>query len=320
MNQQQHQQDIISSRRRGFGGSDAKLIYKIGTRGLDALTTTDIKRIQVALGRREPDVIEATPAMQAGHDFEGFIERELRNQGFAFKREVLIEGKDAITAVTRSLPFDVFAHADFATEWCEDGAGWMRVLECKYSQDETAKVAADYMAQLQWYYWLGADEVTLCHGWGGVFPFNVEGMEYVDILRDESYLCAFDEGVLLLSAAIKEGMFSEAVTDVAVTECPELLQAQIQEVAAQTWIMKKAEEKLAEMKKNILLYMENCGILNIKGGSFSISYVQPSERKTFDTKKAQAKYADLKGDEFYKTSKVSASVRITVKEKGGSDD
>lgn len=319
MNKQQHQQDIISSRRRGFGGSDAKLIYKIGTRGLDALTTTDIKRIQVALGQREPDIIEATPAMQAGHDFEEYIERGYQLQGCAFRREVFIEGKYTIPAVTHSLPFDVFAHADFVAELDEDRDGWMRVVECKYSQDETEKVAADYMSQLQWYYWLGADEVKLCHGWGGVFPFNVEGIRDVNILRDDSYLCAFDKGVLLLSAAVKEGMFSDAVTDIAETECPELIQLQMCELAAVLTEIKRQEAKADEMKAQIREFMENRGILNIKGGSFSISYVQPSERKTFDTKKAQAKYEDLKGDEYYKTSKVSASVRITVKERGGEE-
>ena len=47
-----HQQEIESTRRGGFGGSDAKMIYKIGLKGIESLNNTDKIRIAVAKGLR----------------------------------------------------------------------------------------------------------------------------------------------------------------------------------------------------------------------------------------------------------------------------
>ena len=70
-----HKQEIEATRVGGFGGSDAKMIYKIGLKGLSALNNTDKKRIRVAKGLDEYKPVTMNEAMQRGHDFEDWYEK-----------------------------------------------------------------------------------------------------------------------------------------------------------------------------------------------------------------------------------------------------
>ena len=65
-----HKQNIESTRVGGFGGSDAAMFYRIGLKGLSALTNSDKKRIRVAKGMDEYKSIPVNEAMRRGHDFE----------------------------------------------------------------------------------------------------------------------------------------------------------------------------------------------------------------------------------------------------------
>jgi hypothetical protein len=78
--------------------------------------------------------------------------------------------------------------------------------------------------------------------------------------------------------------------------------------------MKETEKLADEHKATLLAWMEAHGVLNIKGDGFTVSYVSPTVRKTFDTKKAQADFPVLKDDKYYKTSSVKSSVKITLKQ------
>ena len=46
-----HKTEIITSRKGGFGGSDAKMFLKVGKNGIESLSETDKMRIAVALGQ-----------------------------------------------------------------------------------------------------------------------------------------------------------------------------------------------------------------------------------------------------------------------------
>ena len=67
-----HTNEIEVTRVGGFGGSDARLFYKVGLKGLSALTNSDKKRIRVAKGIDEYKPVFVNDAMQRGHDFEDF--------------------------------------------------------------------------------------------------------------------------------------------------------------------------------------------------------------------------------------------------------
>ena len=292
-------EELRRSHANGFGGSDAKMFAKIGMKGIESLSTTEKKRILVALGKMEADDFGGNVYTEAGHLFEDYCANA---ECKGMEREKYIEGKGA------AKNFKVFAHADFYDEATN------AVVECKFSQDETEKVLEDYYAQLQWYYMLGIDEVKLRHGWGTVLPFEVVGVMPILAYRDEEFIACLRDGISELDKAVEDGAFDDYNTmemtvadmpsDEAVT-CHRLGQAMAQ--------LKEIEKLADEYKATLLAWMEAHGVLNIKGDGFTVSYVSPTQRKTFDTKKAQADFPALKDDQYYKTSAVKSSVKITLK-------
>ena len=292
-------EELKKSHAAGFGGSDAKMFAKIGHVGISALSTTEKKRILVALGKMEADDFGGNVYTEAGHLFEDWCYNDSEKD---MEREKYIEGKEL------ARHFKVFAHADFY-----DAATNM-VAECKYSQDDTSKVYGDYYAQLQWYYLLGIDIVRLVHGWGQVLPFDVEGVRNVWVDRDECFIECLRDGIAILDKAIDDGMFDGlSDTEVTVSEMDEETAAACRALGVVIARMKEAEKLADEHKATLLAWMEKHGVLNIKGDGFTVSYVSPTQRKTFDTKKAQADFPALKDDKYYKTSAVKSSVKITLK-------
>lgn len=295
-------EELKRSHANGFGGSDAKMFAKIGENGIESLSTTDTKRILVALGKMEADDFGGNVYTEAGHLFEDWVSENCYDCKGA-KRERYLERKGM------AKHFKVFAHADFYVE----GAG--TVYECKYSQDGTDKVFCDYYAQLQWYYMFGVRGVVLVHGRGKVLPFEVEELDSRNAGRDYAMVAAIEAGIQILDDAIEKGMFdgyeetnveASMMTGDAAIACRRLGMAMVQ--------LKEYEKLADECKEKLLAWMEAHGVLNIKGDGFTVSYVSPTTRKTFDTKKAQADFPALKDDKYYKTSAVKSSVKITLKQ------
>lgn len=292
-------EELKRSHANGFGGSDAKMFAKIGTRGIESLSTTEKKRILVALGKMEADDFGGNVYTEAGHLFEDYC-ADADCKGM--EREKYMEAKGFAKC------FKVFAHADFYN------ATTNAVVECKFSQDETVKVYEDYLPQLQWYYMLGASKVTLYHGWGNVLPFDVVGVLPVYVDRDDDFIGCLRDGIAELDKAIEDGAFDDYdTTEVTVSEMDEETAVACRALGIVMAKIKEAEKLADEHKAILLAWMEAHGVLNIKGDGFTVSYVSPTTRKTFDTKKAQADFPALKDDKYYKTSAVKSSVKITLK-------
>ena len=294
-------EELKRSHANGFGGSDAKMFAKIGMKGIESLSTTEKKRILVALGKMEAEDFGGNVYTEAGHLFEDWCEQGnfIKNS----EREKYIEREGL------AKHFKIFAHADFYNG--QTGT----VYECKYSQDPTYKVFEDYFEQLQWYYMLGVQSVVLVHGWGAVLPFEVAGYGFQDVDKEEDTIYYIKHGIAMLDQAIEDGMFDDYdTTEVTVSEMDDETAASCRALGIVIARMKEAEKLAEEHKATLLAWMEAHGVLNIKGEGFTVSYVSPTTRKTFDTKKAQADFPALKDDKYYKTSTVKSSVKITLKQ------
>lgn len=298
-----NQDELLKSHANGFGGSDAKMFAKIGMKGIESLSTTEKKRILVALGKMQPETFGGNVYTEAGHLFEDYAANAAYSPAHGMEREKYMEAEGL------AKHFKVFAHADFYDNTTN------AVVECKYSQDETMKVYEDYFAQLQWYYMLGADKVTLYHGWGTVLPFDVVGVLPVYVDKDEYFIDCLRDGIAELDKAVEDGAFDDYdATEVTVSEMDEETAAACRALGVVIARMNEAEKLAEEHKATLLAWMEAHGVLNIKGDGFTVSYVSPTVRKTFDTKKAQADFLVLKDDKYYKTSSVKSSVKITLKQ------
>lgn len=292
-----HQQEIEQSRVGGFGGSDAKMFYKIGLKGLSALSATDKKRIAVAKGLQPYNPIVKTDSMQKGHDFE---------QWFASQAFCPIAQREVKISKPLARNFEVFSHLDF---YANDGISseyWE--LKCVEKVDTAAK---DHKAQLQWAHMLGVRNVWLvvCDSektfeLGTRFPVRIE--------RDQSHIDTMLHGIKLIDQAWET--FGAAEQE-EVNET-DLLPFDRKDVVIMTRCLQeiKTLEKITEeLKERIKMLMENSGIKSIKSDSYSIVYQPESEAVTFDKDKLLKAHPELKEEDFQKVSKKKSFVKITLK-------
>lgn len=299
-----HSEEIKTSRVGGLGGSDAAMVLKIGRNGLQALSNTDVKRLRVMLGLDEPCNFGGNAATEAGHAFEDYIADRLKMvYPLGFEREAKMGGEDFGA-------FKTFAHADYLVT--ND-----HVIECKFVQDTTQNVLAKYYAQLQWYYYLGVDCVTLCHGVGVIEPFKVVDYTFLDVPRDESTVEAIHNGLRLILEYCQNEQAGSAPVEVD-------MQAKQRKLVRKYFTRKrKVDAMTAEMeqiKAELQAGMEYSNIAKISGALDSdntavVTFRKGSTRRTLDTTKALARYPELneQGD-LWKTTTAKSSLTIQIKE------
>ena len=206
--------------------------------------------------------------------------------------------------------FKTFAHADFLT-------ASKKVIECKFVQDTTQNVLARYYAQLQWYYYLGADCVTLCHGVGGVEPFEVADYTFLDVPRDESAVEAIHNGLRLIFEYCQNEQAGGAPVEVD-------MQAKQRKLVRKYFTRKRKVDALTaeieQIKAELQAEMEAGNIAKVSGALDSentavVTFRKGSTRRTLDTTKALAKYPELneQGD-LWKTTTAKSSLTIQIKE------
>lgn len=293
---EEHQQEIQQSRIGGLGGSDADILLRIGRNGLQALSSTDTKRLAIMMGMAEQEQWGGNDYTRAGHDFEDFIEKTAP-LGKDVEREKLMSAKMARN-------FKTFAHADFVSH-----SHGQCVYECKYVQKDTESVAKEYEAQLQWYYILGASQVILMHGQGSV-PFDESELECnaMEIERNTELCELILAGVKTLDKAIADGW-----KPVAPERCPlEETSVTVQKAFETLERIKAEREKMDEeetaAKAVILSYMADFNYSSISNGEHTASITKESVTRTFDKAKLLKVHPELDRDEFYKTSTRKASL------------
>lgn len=295
-----HEQEIHSTRVGGFGGSDAKLFWKIGQKGLKALTNTDKKRIRVAKGIDEYKPINQTPAMKKGHDFEEWYAK----QPFApiAEREVKLQADLALN-------FDTFAHADFADQ--QQKEVWE--LKCvQIPEHGIEEIADDYWEQLQWYYMLGTKDVWLvvCDSSFRDFADGVHWPKHV--MRDQQYIDTMLHGVKLLDENWHE-LDLELSDDLDVCDLLPYEAVQVAYVTDYLKQIKSLEAKADEAKQELLNFMESENIKSIKSDNYSIVYVPAGETRKFDKKKLEKAHPEIKLSDFESISERKAYVTVKLK-------
>lgn len=298
-----HDEEIKTSRVGGLGGSDAAMVMKIGRNGLQSLCSTDVKRLRVMLGLDEPNNFGGNAATDAGHAFEDFIcDRLNLIYPLNVKRETKMIGADFGA-------FKTFAHADFMTG--------KKVIECKFVQRTTQEVLARYYAQLQWYYYLGAECVTLCHGVGNVDPFEVMDYTFLDVPRDEQAVETLENGLQLIVEYCQQEQAGSAPAEVDLQTKQRIL------VRKYMTRKRKIDALTAEMdaiKNELQAFMENGNISKMSGlfdkdNAAVVTFRKGSTRRTLDTTKVLAQYPELNEQgSLWKTTTAKSSLTIQIKE------
>lgn len=295
-----HQQKIEKSRVGGFGGSDAKMFYKIGLNGLSALSNTDKLRIRVAKGIDEYKPIMQTEAMQKGHDFEDWFAKECEEFVSKFAREYRVESESVF-----AINFNVFAHADFYNE--EDK--WVIELKCVSDIDA---VQTNYMAQLQWYYMLGCNRVGLIVCDSKYDNFDDGLYAPVDIEPNENYIKTLLHGIKLLDdnwsdLDLKIGDEWDE-SDLFPSE-----QKEVQLMTSYLQQIKAMEAQIEESKAKLLEMMTKSGVKSIKSDAYNITVVPDGTTSRFDKKKLLSDYPEINEADYTTTSERKAYLKITLK-------
>lgn len=297
---QAHQREIEQSRVGGFGGSDARMFYKIGLNGLSALSNTDKIRIRVAKGIDEYKPIMQTEAMQKGHDFEDWFAEEYSTFLSKFIREHRVEPKNGL-----AVNFDTFAHADLYNI----KGKWAVELKCVSNVDT---VQDDYMAQLQWYYMLGCREVGLIACDSRFDDFEDGLQDPIEVEQNQNYIDTLKHGIKLLDDnwdALDLNIGDEwDEIDLFPSE-----QKEVQLMTSYLQQIKAMEAQIEESKAKLLEMMTESGVKSIKSDAYNITVVPPGTTSRFDKKKLLKDHPEINEADYTATSERKAYLKITLK-------
>lgn len=297
-NQTEQKREIVETRKGGFGGSDAKMFYKVGLKGLSALSDTDKRRIAVALGQAEYIEIPATEAMEAGNRFEQCI------GGSKFRVEDgWINNYKLRNDHISPRNFSVFAHADFYD--IENDI----VVEAKYTTYDLETTISDYMAQLQWYYMLGVYQVNIVKGYHGsdFEKFDEKFIEY-----DPNYIDVLLHGISLIDDFCNDFVYKEKDEWTTFDLMPH------EQAAAEVMFnylsqIKKMEEEVEKQKAIMLDIMLKNGVKSLKSDGYTLTVVPESVRSTFDKSKLLKEHPEINESDYLKSSVVKPYLKITLK-------
>ena len=286
-----HKQEIEVTRVGGFGGSDASLFYRIGLRGLSALTNTDKKRIRVAKGIDEYKPISMNDAMQRGHDFEDWYSENY--QSAAMERE---------RKFTRDLArnFNTFFHADFSDTY---------IYELK-STHNTDDVLTTYDAQLQWQHMISAMPVYIVIS-DSSLPFE-NCSEPIKVKRNERIIEILKNGIRLLDENwdTLDLEIGEEWSD------SDLMPFEKNDIAVFTSYLQRIqqlEELAEESKAKVFQFMQDNNIKSLKSDSYTVTFIPESTTTSLDKKKLFTEHPEIKEQDYLKTSPKKAYITVKLK-------
>ena len=298
-----HQNEIESTRVGGFGGSDAKMFYKIGLKGLSSLSNSDKVRIRVAKGVTPYNSIPQTAAMRKGHDFEDWFADKFRHHADKMDRERKISARLAVN-------FDTFAHADFSKK------NGKAVIELKCVSDPDRAVDNN-IEQLQWYHMLGVENVNLivCDSMAtdmGYPDFDAGLRDPVDVERNDGMIQTMMHGVkllddnwLTLDLRVGDEWSDE---DLFPAE-----QREVMEMAQYLREIKSMEAIIEERKAKMCEFMAKNNIKSIQSEMYSITMVPAGTTSRFDKSKLLRDYPEINEADYTTTSERKAYVTVKLK-------
>lgn len=185
---------------------------------------------------------------------------------------------------------------------CEDNYENGLLADYKTSKTATAAQRKKWQMQLSFYLFMARqmgcpidiNRLVVLH----LTEFECEEI-YLDSLGDDFVL----ETMKLYSEGKKAGQDNTQLQTVSTEQLATFSAVLVQ--------IKALEDQIAPTREAIKEEMESRGILNLKIGDVSVSYVAPSTRKTFDSTRFKADHADLFAA-YQKESAVKSSIRIKV--------
>ena len=295
MKEMNQNEEIRATRVGGFGGSDAAMVLAIAKtiETGEQLTTTQKHRLNQLKGLEEvPQFSNADT--EAGHRFEDEVFESLFKH--EWKREAIVYDRQGDIYEN----FRVFAHADFLHCKFND------VKECKWTRILNLDGLRErYQPQLQWYYMLGADSVSLAY-----CIVNAESGEEergcVDVPRDDAMIDDLRAALRLID--LQFGCLDTTITEFDDTDIPDNIRQEILILRELSAKIKGLEEARDQHRASVMEWMETVKVTKAAGWWGSVTYTAASERKDFDKKSFGKDHPDIFAEYSQKTIKKAAYI------------
>jgi hypothetical protein len=315
-------QEILATRTGCLGGSDAKLIQGIAI--ANKIPQSAMKRLAVCKGLAEQPQFTNT-AIEFGNYVESMVFESLHSQDERW------QSNPCLVSTKYSRPnCKVIDHVDF---FLQDDEKKVLVLgECKATRSTFEQTHDEYKWQLLHHYLLGCEKakelggykvkVMLCHyltdGIDLTQPFEFDPSRLtVKTLRNmeklsKSYHLA--EAMDIIDNFLET--FTEYYEDgeeIPYEILPANVQNQFDSITTLLTEIKEREDKVAAFKSKLYDFLTEKNIKSIRNDAWSITRVDPTESKQFDSKRYLEDFAAKHPRQF---KKVRSEYEKTVRKKG----
>lgn len=314
-------QEIIATRTGCLGGSDARLIQSIAEAG--KIPQSAMKRLAVCKGLAEQPQF-TNPAIEFGNYVESMVFESLHSQDERWQSNpCLVSGKYSRKNV------DVIDHVDFLL--VDDDRKVITIAECKAVRSTFEQARDEYKWQLAHHWVLGQEvaknrgnykvRLLLCHyhtdGIDLTQPFEFDPSRLtVKQLRNmeklsKSYRIA--EAMDLIDAFLED--FNEYYDgdEIPYELLPANVQGQFDDITKLLTEIKEREDKVSAFKDKLYSFLAEKNIKSIRNDAWSITRVDPTESKQFDSKRYLEDFAAKHPRQF---KKVRSEYEKTVRKKG----
>jgi len=297
--QYEYKEDINSTRKGCFGGSDANILSQIAS--LEKVPRSAYKRLAVAKGLIENDNI-TTRVMQFGDFIENAVYDNLAaTKPSAQSNPLWVSGKYS----TKELK--LICHADIA--YFDEEKKVLNVYEVKATRFSIDQTRDTYKNQL-FVEWTIAKEIVKAKGedWkvnmflvhydtSGV---NMEEEFTFDPARLTVHKLRMKENLFDISNAMKIASeflqtfdcYADDEGDIQAQYLPEKVKKEFDTISQVLAEIKEREKTIDEFKAKMVDFMQQKGIRSIKSEEWSITLVEASESVQFDHKKFLADLGD----------------------------
>lgn len=315
-----YKQEVADTRVGSLGSSDGRMLAQIASLGI--VPHSALKRLAVCKGLIPQTEIPKTAAIQAGDDLEMLVYEHLTAKDPRYESNPLwVSGKYSRKNVR------LISHPDIVLK--DDAQKTLFVYEVKTTKFSYEETKATYRPQLFIHFLLG-NETAKSYGddWKvKVFlvHYSTDGLDLTDgVTFDPARLTVKSVGFNSPVFDIKKSMdvvdaFLEDFTEyydgdeIDSAYLPEKVKQEFDAITNVLAEIKERETKVEEFKVRLYAFMSSHDIKSVKNDAWSITRIDPTESRQFDSKAFLSDYA-TKHPRAYK--KLVSHFEKVVKRKG----
>ena len=316
---EQYKQDIINTRKGCLGGSDAKLLQQVALWG--KVPQSAYKRLAVCKGLIEQENI-TTMVMEYGDFIEQSIFEHLSEVDKRYKSNPCLVSKKYSTKEVK-----IIDHVDFVLQ--DDENKVLNLYECKASRYSTSQVRNIYECQLYHHFLLGSElakelgnykvNVFLCHydtsdvDFDSECVFDPTKITVRQVRFNNKQVFDMAKAVAIVSDFLAD--FNEYYDgdEIPYELLPANVQGQFDGITTLLAEIKEREDKVAAFKEKLYNFLAEKNIKSIRNDAWSITRVDPTESKQFDSKRYLEDFAAKHPRQF---KKMRSEYEKTVRKKG----